>query len=325
MLKAYDYIEYSENAIQAFHIRHFDEELQIAEALVKKLTEVANKTASNASCQCGQERLPLFFTKWGIDYCRCPKCKTVVADASKELVIDYKNNQNMINFRTSEEYQAEAAARREKSWEELLNWVCFRTFRYLRKREFNIIDYGSRYSMLSQRIEESKFCESYEIRDSIMSYNAKKPLPNGAKADIVLNLNNLQQSVDPVKDIRLAGEGLRKGGLMFFSTRIGTGFDILTLREHSKIYPFEHVFLPSMMLLSDIFAKAGYKVLETTTPGMLDTLFVKDNESKIREDELFVKYMMSHCDVAVLQDFQRFLQKSSLSSYTQIVVRKEAD
>jgi hypothetical protein len=230
-----------------------------------------------------------------------------------------------VRLRISDEYQGEAALRRERNWEELLNWICFRSYRYLGQRGIKILDFGNRYAKLAEKIENSDFCLGYELRDTIIDYNSNKPFSAGEQADVILNINNLQQTVDPLEDINRIAAGLRKGGLMFFSARIGTGFDILTMREHSKVFPFEHVFLPSMDLLTGIFNQAGFKVLEVSTPGTLDVIFVKENKEFLNEEESFIKYMMDGCPVDVLQDFQRFLQKSGLSSYAQIVARKELD
>jgi len=319
MLKAYDFIDYTEKTAQDLQMRHFDEELYIAKGIVEKITH--NVSKNPIICPCGSKDFSLLFVKWSVGYYACSNCKTILAGADATQVKEYKYDNNLIGFRTSVDYQTDAAARRDQSWEELINWIYFRTFRHLRLRAFKILDIGNRYVELAKKIEASEFCNEYSLEDSIINYKPSTPL--SGQADVVLYVNNLQQSLNPLEDIEHAGAKLKPGGLMFLSTRIGTGFDILTLREHAKVFPFEHVFLPSMVLLKELFSKAGFSVLETTTPGTLDAINVKENEKQINPDESFIKYMMQSCDINILQDFQRFLQKSGLSSYTQIVVRKD--
>ena len=99
----------------------------------------------------------------------------------------------------------------------------------------------------------------------------------------------------------------------------------MTLREHSKIFPFEHVFLPSIQALEIMLQQAGYKVLEVSTPGRLDAIYVKDQMEQICSEEYFIKYLMEYADNDILQEFQRFLQRSNMSSYVQIVAQKLED
>jgi hypothetical protein len=324
MLKSFDYVDYSETYAYSLENRFFDAELDIAKHIVQSLLQSGNPMQPEA-CFCGEKEMSLFFEKWNVGYYRCSACGSIMAGASNAIVDKYHGDEKLINLRMSVDYQNEAAVAREKSWEELLDWICFRAFRYTGKREFNIIDFSNRYIRFSEKISSSSFCKEYELRDSIIGASSGDIFKNINKADIVLCVNNLQRSMNPVEDICHASKDLAKGGLMFLTTRIGTGFDILTLRENSKIFPFEHTFLPSKALLLDLFASAGFKVLEISTPGMLDAIYVKQNSDKISKNEHFINFMMNNGDIDVMQDFQKFLQKNELSSYVQIVVQKELD
>lgn len=74
-----------------------------------------------------------------------------------------------------------------------------------------------------------------------------------------------------------------------------------------------------------ILEEAGFQLLEITTPGTRDMESVLRNQERIEESNFFVKYLMRVADKRTLADFQRFLQKSGLSSFAQVVakVRKQ--
>lgn len=324
MLKAYDYVEYTPKSFSSMEARHFSQELDLACEAVKNSIVDGRESVAVPKCMCGYNETVIFFTKWGVDYYRCPKCGTISAAADINEVLAYKKNEKLIDLRISKDYQEEAATRRDTIWEELIDWIVFRSFRYLGKKNLNIIDYGNRYDKLAEKIIEREMCKGYEMRNTIINAESHKKLFS-EPADIVLYINNLQQSMSPVEDLKLAGENLRDGGLMFLSTRIGTGFDIVTLKEHSKIFPFEHTFLPSMKTLKSVLNSAGYRVLEVSTPGSMDAIFVAKNRDKVGVENDFVRFLLEQESPSVLQEFQRFLQKNGMSSYAQLVVQKDGD
>lgn len=320
MLKAFDYIEYSEDSLRT----------QQKEAFAKELTIAHNQTAScftggqkPARCVCGAKPV-FFFSKWGVDYYRCDSCATVLAGALPEEVSAYQASPDLIEYRLNAQYQKEAADHRDLNWEELIEWVRFRTFRYLNLTRVDIADFGNRYEGLCQKIMDSDFCKSYRLHHSILP-EANFCKGDQAPAEVALYVDNLQKATDPLSELKMVQDGMARDGLLFLGTRIGTGFDILTLKEHAKIYPYEHVFLPSLQALEQLLAQAGFRVLDISTPGRLDSIYVAKNQDKLDPRDYFIRFLMRQGDKSILQEFQRFLQKSGLSSYAQIVAQKEVN
>lgn len=319
MLKAYDFSKYK-GAASMSRVNSFNkQENEIAETLVKSI--LAEDVSCGKQCTvCGSDDTVPFFEKWGVIYYRCNVCNSIYVKASEESLKKYKQNKDLINLRTSEAYQKEEMENRDLIWEELLDWVKFRTFRYVNKKDgLNIIDYGNRYKELVLRIRESDLCKKYELRESILDNIECDKID---KADIILYFNKIQQSLNPLMDLKEAYEALDENGLLFLSTRIGTGFDILTLKSEAKIFPYEHVLLPSVDGLKNLLEEVGFTMLEYSTPGRKDVEYVHDHVEAIVEDNLFVKYMMEHGDETAFAEFQRFLQKSGFSSHAQIVAKK---
>lgn len=322
MLKSYDYIEYSEDNTSIQDTGFFNKELEIAHSFINKGVK-PTKQGSIPSCLCEGEMLP-FFEKWGIPYYRCNNCGCVTAAVEEEEVEAFNKETDLNDYRRSVQYQKNAEEKRELSWEELIDWIRFRTYRYLGEKRASIIDCGNRYEGLVQKIKKSPFCKEYRLMNSILC-EEEGGQGSAFKGDVLLHLNNLQRSINPVKDLETVGRELRNGGLLFLSTRIGTGFDTLCLREHSKVFPYEHIYLPSIRSLEIAVERAGYRVLEVSTPGRLDAIYVKNNIENIFSGEYFVRHLMKHADMETLQEFQRFLQRSNMSSYVQIVAQKLED
>jgi len=318
MLKAYDYVETAPNRSSIQAAERFNEELRLARAAVGRAIQM--NAGDAARCPgCSGEKLTPFFTKWGVSYLRCEGCGSVFADVDDETLSAYRGDEVLQKFRRSESYQREAAQKRAGAWQEVIDWVIFRSFRYLkRKAGLRILSGGDRYTGFADLVQKSELCGTY----SVLPDEAGKA---GDRAQIALSLNLLQQTNHPEAHLAELNRRLEKGGLLFLSARTGTGFDILVLREHAQIYPYEYVTLLSREGLANVLQKAGFALLDYSTPGYLDVGYVRDKRAYLPRDELFVRTLMAENDPVILGEFQRFLQKSGMSSYVHIVAEKEED
>lgn len=320
MLKAYDYLEYSPDRSSLQNPEHFKQELQIARTIVDEMSALCSKAEPRCNV-CRSTNAELFFEKWGINYYRCRDCESIFVSMEEAALEQYKTDRRLIEFRTADEYQKEAGERRDIAWDEILDWVSYRTFRYKgMNTELTISDYGNRYRELVSRIHNSSLCKNYTLKESILE-NSKQ---NDAheKADIVLCLDKIQQAVNPVGELCRVNADLKTDGLLFLSTRMGTGFDILTLKDHAQIFPYEHVLLPSGKGLEILLNQAGFQVLEYSTPGQMDVGYVRSKAEYIDESNYFIRSLMKNGDKAAMGEFQRFLQKSGMSSHAHIVAKK---
>ncbi len=340
MLRAYDFSKYKGAGSMSWTNSLNQKENEIAKRLVSRLqmqfqaetadpaaaqtvSDPSGKSCVSCACTvCGSDHTEVFFQKWGVVYYRCQSCGSIYVKAGQEILDTYKKDEELIRLRISKEYQEEESRNRAIVWEELVDWVKFRSFRYIGKnRNLKVIDYGNRYKGLADKLLSSGMCREYELRDSILSVDQGTRIE---KADIVLYFNQLQQSLHPLEDLKEAYEALQDHGLLFFSTRIGTGFDILTLRAEAKIFPYEHVLLPSYEGLQRMLKETGFKMLEYSTPGRKDMEYVCEHKESIDPGNIFLRHMVEHGDETTFSDFQRFLQKSGLSSHAQIVAKKES-
>lgn len=325
MLTAFNYYELEEeNRIQKGMKENplFEQELKVAE----RFTRIhKKKTVRMTNCVvCGSNKLLGFYEKWGVDYFRCADCYSIMADVREEDVTEYAHLKEMKEIRLSDENQRIGSESRQQRWEELLDWLRYRTFRYCgRNTDFKILDYGNRWQGLSQLLQKSTLCGEYGLRDSILAGGEPEESTLLEPADIILALDYIQQKVRPVQFFREVHNNLKNGGLFILGVKAGSGFDILTLRGNNKnIFPYEHVLMPSREGISIMLAQTGFELLEFTTPGTFDLNYVKANKEGLAEDDYFMQYFLKTATPSAEADFQRFIQKSGLSSYAQVIARR---
>ncbi len=336
MLTAFNYYEPEEENRVRKEMKDsvlFDRELEIAEKFSQsknflkcEVKHTEKESGGGKTCPiCKGNHTEFFYEKWGVEYLRCRVCYSVFADIVEEVEQEYKQLTDMINLRMSAEYQEKSSISRSVMWDELLDWMNFRTYRYIgRNRDLSVIDYGTRYQGLVHRLNQSGICGRYELKCSIL--NTKNNSVNGNKmsgqADVILCLDFIQHEINPINFLKEIKKDLKQDGLLFLSTRVGSGFDILTLRENNKnVFPYEHIMMPSKEGLKIMLEKAGFELLEITTPGTFDWNYVKGNSEGISDKEYFLRYFMDTATPNMEAEFQRFLQQSGMSSYAQAVAR----
>lgn len=316
MLKAYDYAEMKPESQGIQDERLFRREKGYA---LKFVLEHRFKSHKTVCPICGSSRTRFAFSRWDTEYTFCDDCYSIYIPVEEDIIKEYLELPDMRQLRISDDYQSQAESRRADIWDELVMWAQYRLYRYLgRNTELAVIDYGNRYQGLLERFKSSNMFEKYDLRDSILDVE----LEHVDKADVILYMNQLQHENNPVRTLKELRKNLKSNGVLILNTRLGSGFDILTLKgEMDSIFPYEHIMLPSRKGLELILEKAGYELLEITTPGTRDMEAVFRNQEKIEDGNFFVKYLLETADRSILEDFQQFLQKSGLSSFAQVVAR----
>ena len=74
--------------------------------------------------------------------------------------------------------------------------------------------------------------------------------------------------------------------------------------------------------ISKLLKDNGFDLLEITSAGVMDVKYVLDDAGDFEGQDGFVQYLLKETDETVLHEFQRFLQKSCMSSYVRVIARK---
>ena len=192
MLTAFNYYDPEEEERVRKGIKEnpfFKKELALAEAF--SVTHPKHGVPLEHCSICGSTQLHTFFWKWGIRYLRCEHCYSIMADVDETDVRAYAALENLKEIRCSTAYQEEGKAVRESRWEEIIDWLRFRAYRYCgRNKSLFVIDYGNRWEAFCAMLEQSELCGKYCLRKSILSQRGDK---EPTQADMILSFDYLQQ------------------------------------------------------------------------------------------------------------------------------------
>ena len=290
--------------------------------LIKQFTCRSIKNDSTSICPCcNSTTVSNFFKKWDVNYLRCDLCGTIFSPLPSAEIERYHDYSALNQLRKSLEYQNDIENKRKVQWKEFNDWIYLRSFRYISKKTgYSILDIGNRYKGLQSIISSSKYCEKYVCVDSLTSDNTLESVEG--LFDIVIINEKINHSKDVLNDLMPYISKLSPNGLLFIDLRGGAGFDILTIKENAPIFPFEHVCLPTKDGLINVFNRLNMNILDFSTPGMMDFRYVIDHKECVPSNDYFIKQLVDIEDPEVQADFQYFLQKSGLSSYIRLVVKK---
>lgn len=311
MLRTYSYFDVEANFRS---IDLFNQEKNLATQFVKA-NPIINEQINCPAC--GSNNIAFFDTINDVDYKRCQNCYTIYIPVDEETINNYKSWEPILEYRKSKAFQDEATLNRSKVWQEFALWIHFRAYRYLKNTELNILDIGNKFIGLSNVIKNIEICRNYHLTQSI---------EQAEPANVFLYLDQLQCEASPYKSLHLLSNLMNEDSILILNMRNGSGFDILTLKgQINSIFPYEHSFLPSLKGLNYLFDRVGLDVLEVSTPGAMDVKYVIANKDKLSSEQLFLQYLFENSSKGILSEFQRFLQKSGTSSYTQIIARKKVN
>lgn len=271
---------------------------------------------------CGKDSGKYFFTKWNVDYLCCEECSSIYAVCDEETVSGYLSYEELIKLRLSKEYQDQIMDSRQGVWKEFLEWVEVRSYRFLgRNKNLKIVDVGNRLAGFVDMTRKSSICGKYNLINSI--YMIETDYIGEEDADIIFYNDVIKTEFHPNERLQSIKKLMKKDGILFIGARAGSGFDIITLKEkNTKICPYEHVLLPSVKGIINFLQNNGFEVLEITTPGVMDVKYVMEDLDKLGDREEFVRHLLKEGDERTLQEFQRFLQKSCMSSFIRVIARK---
>lgn len=323
MLTAFNYYDPEEEARVHRGIKEspfFQKELALAEAF--SLSHPKQGRALTRCMVCGSDRVETFFWKWGIRYLRCGHCYSIMADVDEADARCYRALESLQTIRRSPDYQMEGTAARKGRWEETIDWLRFRSYRYCgRNQGLSVLDYGNRWESFSAMLESSALCGKYSLRNSILP---PKDGECSEPADMALAFDYLQQVSSPKDFFREVCGNLAPQGILVLGTKVGSGLDVLLLRGNNKnVFPYEHILMPSKEGLKLLLEDAGMELLEFTTPGTFDINYVRANKDGIAKEAYFMRYFMDTATPSAEAELQRFIQRAGLSSYAQIIARKK--
>ncbi len=299
--------------------------------IYNKERELAQDFVEEYPCSGGLEPCPMsrnprhdvLFSKWGQQYAFCPDTwnLSLASMPDEQTVHAYFHESGLATYRACEDYQRIATRLRTPLWRSQLNWIESRIYLYLQKDGINLADWGTKFGGWKTILGQSPAIAKLMVSEALPPVITDD---DGSPVDVICLQDAFQRAINPQDLIHRIHERLKPEGLLILSCRSGTGFDILSLREHSdSIFPYDHICLPSPRGMEALLQENGFEVLETTTPGLLDMQLIRNGE--LPPDQLFQRYLKETLPESEDAGIQEFLARMKLSSHLRVVARKRGE
>jgi len=234
----------------------------------------------------------------------------------------------VVRFRQSPEaFHADLAqSRTDHVYIPKLEWIqeTLRLQQTTRPRLLEVVTAPSRFTPLL--IESKSFAEVLPVEEMALAHPSATGAEAGPPAQAAVLLESLDRVDDPEALLRGVANRLERGGLLFVTALVVSGFDLATLGVQNRyLYPPDRVNCFSVRGLERLIRRAGFVPLEVSTPGVLDVGVVR---AHLEHDPTVsispFERQIVEADEETREVFQTFLQQQGLSSFARIVARRQA-
>ena len=172
-------------------------------------------------------------------------------------------------------------------------------------------------------LEASGAFRSVALVNEMDLVNGQQPGGKGYGAAVLFE--SVDRVDDPAALLATVHRCLAPGGLIFLTALVASGFDVAVLGlKNLYLYPPDRANCFSLRGLEQLLQRAGFTLLEVSTPGVLDVEIV---QTHVRADPAlplseFERQVLG-ADQQTQQAFQTFLQQNRMSSFARLIGRKQ--
>jgi hypothetical protein len=226
-----------------------------------------------------------------------------------------------------------APARRKYIFGPRATWVLETTSLYGDDRG-SFLDVYPKYPLFMEEIHSRGSFSDIRVRHPMVE--VESAIPSGAcrevdslgdgEVAVISAMEVIERLFDPFEFLQRVERALRPSGLIFLTTSTISGFDLRILRGRARnLLPPTHLTLPSYRGVQDLMKRAGFEIVELSTPGQLDVALVLDAVRRDPDIALpaVVDSILLRREAHVHEAFQDFLQRSNLSSHLWVAARKQ--
>lgn len=188
-----------------------------------------------------------------------------------------------------------------------------------------VLEVASLPSDFTALLRESRaFAEVETVDETALAAEGTSATPRSDLMGAAVLLESLDRALDPAMLLRAVAGRLTEKGLVFVTALVASGFDFAVLGlRNVYLYPPDRTNCFSLRGLSTLLGRAGFELLEVSTPGVLDVEIVR---AHCADDPTLPLSTFERQVVEGEEDtqraFQLFLQQRALSSFARLVARK---
>lgn len=313
----------------------FERYIRLAEKDVRGLLLQGQPLYARPCPGCGGDQAVAIFQRFGLHYLECAGCGTLRVSPSPDdaSILRFYLKSASRRFWREKLAGATQTRRREKVIKPRYQWVLDSVQEYLPEAR-HLVDV---HTALDAAVEEIAGLDLFRRKTLLCPL---LPLPKGlsgietlaagttdapapGSADAVTLFEALDRTADVEALFTRVRDMLRPGGLCFVTAILASGFDIQVLRERAPgLIPPDRLNVFTAEGLIGLFERHGFRILEFSTPGVLDLKIVAQAAKAGVPLPGFVRYLIEHRSEEIKGAFQEFLQSSLLSSYGRALLQK---
>jgi 2-polyprenyl-3-methyl-5-hydroxy-6-metoxy-1,4-benzoquinol methylase len=187
------------------------------------------------------------------------------------------------------------------------------------KSQFNV--FGIDPSPLALEVTEKRGLDVYPV--TIEEFDEPEKT-----FDVVLSFETIEHLFWPIELVQKVYNILSDGGYFIFTTPNYHGFDMLILgRDYKRILAPFHLNYFNIKTIDTLLNLAGLRVVDKSTPGMLDIINVKKQleEGNAPSIDKFTRHLLFSTSTETQNEFQKFLSEHCLSSHMLVFAQKDSN
>lgn len=289
---------------------------------------------------CGQDSGEPSFERAGFSYETCRACRTLYMNprANQELMHDFYEISQNYAYWNQHIYPASENARREHLFRPRAERLAEIASRHGAPTRL-ALEVGAGYGLFCEALQEMNVFEeviAVEPTPDLAETCRKKGLRTiespietadiiHASVDLIAAWEVIEHLFDPFLFLSRCHELLRPEGVLVISCPNVRGLDMIVLGSEANAIDHEHVnyFHPTSITL--LFERAGFQILETSTPGRLDAELIRkrflDGYLRASDHPFLYRLLVEEWDQWGA-DFQTFIAACGLSSHQWCIGRK---
>jgi 2-polyprenyl-3-methyl-5-hydroxy-6-metoxy-1,4-benzoquinol methylase len=289
---------------------------------------------------CDSQRADAGLEKFGFQYVTCQQCGTLYLSPrpTPAMINAYYRESASVKFWETHFFKETAEARREKMFKPRAHLAAEWADQMGIEPTSTFVDVGSGYGIFLEEVARigrfgtvmgiepapnlAAVCRSKGF--SIVEKPVEDVQREDVQAAFATAFEVIEHVYNPLVFLQSVRRTLQPGGIVLLTTLTVSGFDIQVLWEHSKsVSPPHHINFMSVEGMERLVERAGFEVIELSTPGKLDVDITRNivNENPDIVLPRFVRQLLFACPEETREAFQHFLQAHRLSSHIRVVAR----